>query len=526
MKSFYKFLSSRLEFGETLDVTRKPVFRSSAIFPVIQNNFYTTNIMFLGYWLIKRKIREINILITLRSKEGKIISRNTLLVDSPKSYSIELNSLLQNTTNKNSEFFGSIELEIFSTQDMVFPYPALVLHYYGENFDTCVHTLGRIYNDFEDLNENEVFRVPESGFDISCNNDLQPFISFVNGPITNPNAIFNYVITNHESEKFNGSFNIGKIQSYETMLLKLEENIPDLNKMLKNKPGSITLEHNLEGFFPRFLAGNFQNSLDSISFTHTFYDCSSCNDKSDYWDRTTNDFYDCSVYVPIFNDDNQYTELVIYPNFSPSNFNLDISLHNSEGKQIHYLKSYLRINSNDSKLFKIDFNHLIENLKINNHEIKSAHIISEFENKIPSRLKFGLNVGQVNMKSKIPCNICFNSKLGNPFIEKKPGSFHWCPIFNNKNAVVSIANFSPKKNYTKSANIVFKFYNNNSLKLEKEITLQPNSEFRINTTTIPELNKIIENEAIWVTIEANNPNIQGYYFNFHKSGSVAGDHFF
>ena len=53
-----------------------------------------------------------------------------------------------------------------------------------------------------------------------------------------------------------------------------------------------------------------------------------------------------------------------------------------------------------------------------------------------------------------------------------------------------------------------------------------NSEFRINTTTIPELNKIIENEAIWVTIEANNPNIQGYYFNFHKSGSVAGDHFF
>jgi len=106
MKSFYKFLSSRLEFGETLDVNRKPVFRSSAIFPAIQTDFYTTNIMFLGYWLIKRKISEITILITLRSKEGKIISRNTLLVDSPKSYSIELNSLLKNTSNKDSEFFG------------------------------------------------------------------------------------------------------------------------------------------------------------------------------------------------------------------------------------------------------------------------------------------------------------------------------------------------------------------------------------------------------------------------------------
>ena len=526
MKSFYKFLSSRLEFGETLDVNRKPVFRSSAIFPAIQTDFYATNIMFLGYWLIKRKISEITILITLRSKEGKIISRNTLLVDSPKSYSIELNSLLKNTSNKDSEFFGSIELEIFSTQDMVFPYPALVLNYYGENFNTCVHTLGRIYNDFEDQHENEVFQVSESGFDISCNDDLEPFISFVNGPVSNPNALFNYIITNYESEKFSGSFNVGEIQPYETMLLKFQEHIPNLYKILKNKPGSITLEHNLEGFFPRFLAGNFQNSLNSVSFTHTFYDCSSCKDKSDYWDRTTDDFYDCSVYIPIFNDGNQYTELVIYPNFSPSNFDLHISLHNSEGKQIHYLKSFLTIRSKDSKLLKINFNELIKNLNIDKHKIKSAHLISEFENKIPSRLKFGLNVGQENMKSKIPCNICFNSKNGNPFIENKPGSFHWCPLFNNKNAVVSIANFSPKKNYTKSANIILKFYDNHSLKLEKKILLSANSEYRINTTTIPDLKTIIENEPIWVTIEADNPNIQGFQFNFHESGSVAGDHFF
>lgn len=526
MKSYYKFLSSRLEFGETLDINRKPIFKSSAIFPAIQNNFYTTNIMFLGYWLIKRKIREITILITLRNKEGKIIERNTLLVDSPKSYSIELNSLLQNTPNKDSEFFGSIELEIFSTQDMVFPYPALVLNYYGENFNTCVHTLGRIYNDFEDLNENEVSIVPESGFDISATEDLEPFISFVNGPVSNPNVLFSYVITNCDSEKFRGNFNLGKIQPYETMLIKFKENIPNLNKLLKNKPGSISLEHNLKGFFPRFLAGNFQNSLHSLSFTHTFYDCSSCNDSSDYWDRVTDDFYDCSVYVPIFIDKNRYTELVIYPNFSPSDFDLHISLHDSKGTQIHRLESFLTISSKDSKLLKINFNELIKNLDIDKSKVKTAHLISDFKNKIPSRLKFGLNVGQENMKSKIPCNICFNSKLGNPFIENKPGSFHWCPIFNGENTVVSIANFSPKKNYTKSANIVLRFYNNDSLKLEKKFMLQAHSEYRIDATTVPELKTIIKNEPMWITIDADNPNIQGFYFKFYDSGSVAGDHFF
>ena len=196
MKSFYKFLSSRLEFGETLDINRKPIFRSSAVFPVIQNNFYSTNILFLGYWLIKRKIREVTILVTLRNSSGVIIKRNSLLIDSPKSYSIELHSLLKNTSHQESNFLGSIELEIFSTQDMIFPYPALTLNYYGDNFNTCVHTLGRIYNDFEDLHENETFRVPESGFDIHANDDVEPFLSFVNGPLPSSNPLISYVITN------------------------------------------------------------------------------------------------------------------------------------------------------------------------------------------------------------------------------------------------------------------------------------------------------------------------------------------
>ena len=173
---------------------------------------------------------------------------------------------------------------------------------------------------------------------------------------------------------------------------------------------------------------------------------------------------------------------------------------------------------------KINFKELIQNLNIDKSLVKSAHIISEFKNKIPSRLKFGLNVGLENSSSKIPCNICFNSKVGNPLIENKPGSFHWCPIFNDDHAVVSIANFSPKKIYDKSANIDIKFYNSSST-LEKKIVLDANSEFRLDTSD-PQIKSYLQNGYNWVTIESDNPNIMGYYFNFHKSGSVAGDHFF
>lgn len=527
MKSFYQHLSSRQEFGESIDVTRKPIFRSSAIFPVIKNVSYTTNILFLGYWLLKRKIHEVNMLITLRDKEGKILKRNSLIVDSPRSYSVELNSLLENTQHlQGPEFLGSIEIEIFSTRDMVFPYPALVLNYYNKDFNTCVHTIGRVYNDFEDLDENEKFRVPETGFDIHANEDIDSFVAFVNGPLTNLNGSIKYVVTNNNSQKFRGDFHLSAIKPYQTVLLKFRDHIPDLDKMLNGKPGTITLEHNFNGFYPRFLAGNIQKSLPSVSFTHTYYDCSSCSAPSDYWNRISDKYHDCSVYVPLFIENDFYTEFVIYPNFSPSIFDLHINLHDKQGRQLHQFPSFLKIDSKDSKLIKINFKELIEKHGIDASQVKTAHIISDFKDAIPTRLKFGLNIGINNSKSKLPCNICFNAKVGNPLIENKPGSFHWCPIFNTDQTIISIANSSPQKNYQKPANVTLRFYNKALVPLERKILLPANSEFRLDMSSDDELKSLTQDGPAWITIEADNPNMQGYYFNFNKSGSVAGDHFF
>lgn len=526
MKSFYQHLKSRQEFGEIVDATRKPIFRSSAIFPAIKNDSYSTSILFLGYWLLKRKIHEINVLVTLRGREGRILKRNSLIVDSPKSYSIELDSLLENVQYDKPEFLGSIEVEIFSTRDMVFPYPALVLNYYNDSFNTCVHTVGRVYNDFEDLAENEKFRVPETGFDIHANDDVDPFIAFVNGPLSNQNGTIKYVVTNKDSQKFRGIFQLGEIKPYETVLLKFKERIEGLDKMLDGKPGTITLEHNFEGFYPRFLAGNIQRSFPSVSFTHTYYDCSSCSTATDYWDRASSKYHDCSVYIPLFIEGNFYTELVVYPNFSPSSFDLNIDLHDRSGNVIHRLESFLRIDSNDAKLIKINFKELVKKYNINAAEVKTAHIISDFKDKIPARLKFGLNVGIQNSKSKLPCNICFNAKVGNPLLENKPGSFHWCPIFSGEHAVVSIANFSPQKGYQTPANVILRFYSNEAIAMERKILLPPNSELRLDTSIDSEIRSVIQNGPAWVTVEADNPNIQGYYFNFSKSGAVAGDHFF
>ena len=162
MKSYYQHLKSTQEFGENQNVLKKPVLRSSAIFPVIQNEYYSTTIHFLGYWLLKRNIKEITLLITLRDSTGKLLLRKTQLIDNAKAFSIILNDLLEESIHENSkDFLGSVETEFNSTRDMVFPYPALVLEYHNDEFNSCVHTLGRVFNDFEDLKENNETLVPK-----------------------------------------------------------------------------------------------------------------------------------------------------------------------------------------------------------------------------------------------------------------------------------------------------------------------------------------------------------------------------
>lgn len=527
MKSYHNHLKSIQEFGEKQNLIKKPILRSSAIFPVVKNEYYTSSIHFLGYWLLKRNITEVALVVTLRNSDGNILFRKIEIINTAKAFAVTLNNLLSEINfDMNKNFVGSIEMEFNTTQDMVFPYPALVLEYHNEKFNTCVHTLGRIYNDFEDLKENNESQVPETGFDIHETDDLRSFLSFVNGPLENPDGYIEYIITSSKSEKFSGNFHLGKINPFETKLIYFNDFIPDLAKTLENESGSISIKHNFEGFYPRFLVGNIQKSFPSISFTHSYYDCTSCTNDSDYWKRTNDKYFDSSIYVPIFQNNNEFTNLIIYPNLSPSDFVLKIDIHDKNGTKIIENSNFLEIKNGDNKLLKISLSEITSDLDPSQIGNLAAHIITDFKNnKIPSRIKFGLDVGINGLDSKLPCNICFNTRMGNPFLENKPGSFHWSPMFHERNTIISLGNFSTLKNYKQVANLELNFYRiEDSSSFTQNISLQPNSEKRISIKDF-KLNEFLKTEG-WVTIKANNPYVTGYYFNMNSSGSVSGDHFF
>ena len=78
MKSFSDNLKDIRSYGQKVNLLRKPVFRGSAIFPVIKNSICTSRVLFMGYWKLKRGINEIGLLITLRNEFGKVLVRKNI----------------------------------------------------------------------------------------------------------------------------------------------------------------------------------------------------------------------------------------------------------------------------------------------------------------------------------------------------------------------------------------------------------------------------------------------------------------
>ncbi len=530
MKSYHKHLETTRTLEKAPSSDRKPVFRSSAIFPVVQKKDFFTRICFLGYWVLKREIREVAFLYTLRNLKGEILKRDTWTIDTGKAFVIELSSLLGKIDfHPDETFYGSVELEIFSTQNLIYPYPAFVLSYYNENFSTSVHTASRIYNDVEDWRENDETSVPESGFDIYGDDDLSPFIAFTNGPFAEAGPKIDYKIINHKGRIFEGKIKLKPLAPFETSFLFLKDVIPNLPSMLEGKPGAIKVTHAFKGFFPRFLVGNFQDRPTTASITHTYYDCTSLRRESDYWKTKDERFHSGSIFVPLFIEKDFFTEVIFYPIYSPSVFTVSVSFYDEKGNLLQKIPNLVRINALRDVFERINLKTLAIQHRVDLQKAKGAYLVQESikGHPYPIRVKMGLNVGQSARPVRLPCNICFNAQVGDPATTQKPRTFRWAPILNVGSSVVVWTNGSPLKNYTRSAHAQLQFFRETDDKhIDRQIEIPPFGQIYIEVEKDTELKRFLNQKTGWVTALSDNPYLNGWYFDFHKNGAVAGDHCF
>jgi hypothetical protein len=524
MRSYWDHLKSGQVKKEQL--IANPVFRASSLFPVLNSQQIHTRIIFLGYWLVKRNISSIAWVTTLRDEHGKIILRKIAKVEEAKAFRIEVSDLLEEIGfTKEDSFFGSLETEFFSANPLIFPYPATTVNYYGNEFSSAVHTAERVFNNFEDLKQNSEMKVAECGFNIFIQDNIEPFVALVNGPIEEDDFRIEATFFNQKNEKLQHEFLLGKIVPYETRFLYLSREL-NLKEFLSGQAGTVKLFFHLPWIFPRLIAGNMQDKPSQVSITHSYYDCSQATSEKDFWLTSNEKWYPASLMLPIFISLENETRISFYPIYSPSSFIIDIELYDLDGTLLGRLDKILTVAKDSGMFIQLHVHELLHRAGIQRSGALSIRLIaSNGENKpIPARIKVALDITQ---KSKVVgCNICTNLQPFNPEWENKSKSFKWLPFLaDQKTAYLFFMNSSPEKIFATEATLLLTFYREkDSQTLTRKMTLKPHSALWIKSGFDKEIDSFFEGRIGWVTVETNNPYLTTYYFAMNSSGTVGGDH--
>ena len=525
MKSNQQHLTSTKSFGEFQDLNYRPTMRSSAVFPIVHKpgkiiSIYT----FMGYWLRKRSIPMVTALVTLRNESGEKKNVQSIAVNQTKSYEILSTDLIE---DHHEEFYGSVEIEIFSAVDMVFPYPAITFAIKGTNGLTFVHTCGRIYNDFDDLQENTDQKVAETGFDLLVGEDYAPFFFFFFGPIPIKNKKIKMVYIAQTAARVTKKMTISDVEPYGLCWVNLDF-ASDPNLSGGSEKVCVKVNHDFEGFFPRFVAGNVFGNFEDISLTHSYYDTSTDKTDDAIWHNPSiSEFEDGYASIP-FDTDFSKIELAVYPNnaHSKTPVNLKFELYGFDGEFISSKNGNVEIGSTEDKLSYIDLLSLFEDY-LSSVPKGMVKLVCNGAGSTPARMKFGLNFCKPSGKKNLPSNICFNAELPNVKFLKKPGTFRWCAIFDAPTQKIYLHNTSFVKEGFKEAQIEVEVCRSkDNEKFKWSITIPYNGTRELLFDHSDAITEFLDDSVGWVTFSCSSPFIYGYYITNRNEGVVGADHIY
>lgn len=524
MKSYSNHLSTTHSYGETLPRNYRPTMRSSAVFPVRLDAEGTDALVtFLGYWFLKRSIPEVTVLLTLRDGGGETLSVTSLVIDGVKSFKWSVRELIGRLDGVPATGFrGSVEVEIFSSRDMVFPYPAVTFAYVTEMGLSFVHTCGRIYNDFYDLAANTEATVAETGFDIFPGADYAPFFAFVNGPLAISEGTVELEFLNTDGQAMTVTRAIGDAAPYATMWIDVFSSEAE-RAFLGGKVGTVKIRHAFEGFFPRFVVGNVFGGDRAVQLTHSYYDTSEDTDPGALWSNPdAAAFHDSVFSFPLSNEFDR-TELAIYPIFAPAPMTIAFEFFAADGSPLGRSGREIHIAAGAEKVQYVDVSALAED-SLRDETLALCRVVIDGKGTVPTRLKFGLNFGRKE-QVVLPSNVCFGAMVSNAKIPGKPGTFKWCTLFDPDAERIYLTNASFLRKGSPDAKLditVWRESDGESLSWSQDIGGNGVAELVADRKV--QLSEFLSGEVGWLTARADSPFLNGFYVTDYGQGMVGADH--
>lgn len=242
------------------------VLRSSGIFYYRKQPGFRTTVTFMNYWKAKRDL-DVSVFASLRAMDGTLISREEL--------TWERGHVMNYAPETPEEpFEGSVEIEVFSLQNMVIPFAAIIVVYDTDEAISLTHNYARTYSPHEIEEGRTITDGEESCWTLRDSATVRSFAVIHNGLDNQSAQTAVFTVTRHDGEKKSVEYAIPELGPYASYRFTPQNAMPDLVGFLDGQPGNGALSFQLNKAFTRMLIGNEQPARGDLQITHSNFNYS------------------------------------------------------------------------------------------------------------------------------------------------------------------------------------------------------------------------------------------------------------
>jgi hypothetical protein len=500
--------------GAYQDLSYRPVFRSSGLFYAWVDDRIDTEISFMNYWREKNANAQVSALLTLRDAEGRRLARQYFpVVDSL--YRVRVGE------HVTGPFEGSLEVELHSSHDLKYTYPAIQAFYHSPDGTSFVHSNQRVFNDIEDWDHAARLNPGQTGFDVHVNHACDGFVTIINGPRIVDDARARFQIFNSRGRTMEVVHPLGDLPPYgaRRMLLRDLSTVADF---LGEEPGFCKVDVDAFGVFLRLLCGNIARDRSRLSVTHSYFDC---NRQPEYFgpEATPADEYPCFLPFNLFEGIN--LDLVFYPIYAPTTLSFSLDIFDERGGVRARIDDFARLRTDGTRSVRLDVRRILADHCVEASEGLYCLHASSVDGKLPARITVGVNYRGEGLGSNISSAVTLNA--GHGFRQR---SYLWGPLPHRRGGKswILVSHFNKKRDAEEEASFTVKLFGPDGPLVEKTFGTRNRTSMKLElgellngTGHVPQ-----DGQILWYTLSSASPSYLAYQLHMSATGFVGADHSF
>jgi hypothetical protein len=256
-------MAKTISFVDNVQGRHGDVLRSSAIFYYVRNSQTKTTLSLLNYWPIKRNL-QVAVVASLRRMDGTLVRRERL--------SFQPGMVCNYAPALDEPFEGSAEIEVFSVENLVVPYAAVMAIYETAKGIAQVHSYGRTYSRHEVEEGRAIAAGSEGCWTLRDDGKRRSFAVFHNGGAALAEQVAEIEVIGAGGERRRKQIPIPALEPYASYKLFAEQAFPDLARFLNGRPGSASIKYRTAESFVRMLVGVEARDGTDMQVTHSNFD--------------------------------------------------------------------------------------------------------------------------------------------------------------------------------------------------------------------------------------------------------------